>query len=148
MVAKCLLLTGLELYEVIGTRSKGNTALGKFALTTYVVDSSGMDNMGTQQGSQTELQMKMQTPWVVLLVLKRNPTAVDNQRTRTRFKRTRGTHRTLCNKRRPKVIPLIQMHSWLMRQQVPNAGQKFPSGGVVSNTAVGQDFDIMNPTWL
>ena len=26
------------------------------------------------------------------------------------------------------------------------AGQKFPfSGGVVSNTAVGQDFDIMNP---
>jgi microcystin-dependent protein len=30
--------------------------------------------------------------------------------------------------------------------QGTDAGQKFPfSGGVVSNTAVGQDFNVMNP---
>jgi microcystin-dependent protein len=135
-----------ELYEVIGTRFKANPALGKFALPDLRGRFPlGMDNMGTQQGPANRVTDENADSMGGTAGVEKKPIAVDNLPEHEHD--LRGPSGTQYYATRDvQGDPVDSDASVADAATGSNAGQKFPfSGGVVSNTAVGQDFDIMNP---
>ena len=135
-----------ELYEVIGTRFKANPALGKFALPDLRGRFPlGMDNMGTQQGPANRVTDENADSMGGTAGVEKKPIAVDNLPEHEHDLRGPVVPQYYAT-RDVQGDPVDSDASVADAATGSNAGQKFPfSGGVVSNTAVGQDFDIMNP---
>ena len=135
-----------ELHGIIGKSFKANPALGKFALPDLRGRFPlGMDNMTTSQGPANRVTDENADTIGGTAGVEKKPIAVDELPEHehdlrgpsgTQYYATRDVQGT----------PVDGDATVADAPQGSNAGQKFPfSGGVVSNTAVGQDFNVMNP---
>jgi microcystin-dependent protein/cytoskeletal protein CcmA (bactofilin family) len=135
-----------QLYEIIGTKYKANPALGKFALPDLRGRFPlGQDNMGTQQGSANRVTDANADTLGGTAGFEKKPIKVENLPEHEHDLRgPSGTQYYVS--RDVQGTPVDADATVADAPTGTNAGQKFPfSGGVVSTTTVGQDFDIMNP---
>lgn len=134
------------LHAIIGTSFKANPALGKFALPDLRGRFPlGMDNMGTNAGPANRVTDANADTIGGTAGVEKKAIQVDELPEHehdlrgpsgTQYYATRDVQGT----------PVDADATEADAPQGTNAGQKFPfSGGVVSNTAVGQDFNVMNP---
>ena len=135
-----------ELYDVIGTSFKANPALGKFALPDLRGRFPlGMDNMGTTAGPANRVTDENADTIGGTAGVEKKQIQVDELPEHEHD--MRGPSGTQYYATRDvQGAPVDADATVADAPQGTDAGQKFPfSGGVVSNTAVGQDFNVMNP---
>ena len=135
-----------DLHGVIGTRYKANPTIGKFALPDLRGRFPlGMDNMGTIQGSANRVTNENADVLGGTAGVDKKPINVENLPEHEHD--LRGPSGTQYYATRDVQGDLIDADATVSDAPTgTNAGQKFPfSGGVVSNTQVGQDFNVMNP---
>lgn len=135
-----------DLHLIIGTRYKANPTIGKFALPDLRGRFPlGMDNMGTTQGSANRVTNENADTLGGTAGVDKKLIEVENLPEHehdlrgpsgTQYYATRDVQGT----------PVDSDATVADAPTGSNAGQKFPfSGGVVNNTPVGQNFDVMNP---
>lgn len=135
-----------ELYQIIGTKYKANPTLGKFALPDLRGRFPlGQDNMGSQQGGANRVTDENADTLGGSSGFEKKLIEVENLPEHEHDLRGPSGTQYYVN-RDVQGDPADADATVVDAPTGTNAGQKFPfSGGVVSNTAVGQEFDIMNP---
>ena len=131
---------------MIGTRYKANPTIGKFALPDLRGRFPlGMDNMGTTAGSANRVTNENADVLGGTAGVDKKPIEVENLPEHEHD--LRGPSGTQYYATRDVQGDPIDSDATVSDAPTgSNAGQKFPfSGGVVSNTQVGQDFNVMNP---